>query len=530
MSRFIAMFTLLLLALLPAPALADPADIDAAARGVVRVIVIEDERGDLYPLSHGSGFAVSPELIVTNAHVVAEARADRTLSIGIVPSDGGDAIYGRIVAWSPDNDLALLAPTTAMNLPPLTISGSVTTGAESVTSVGFPMNVDRAQGLGNREIFMAQPPVKSRGYLSGSRPTRDFDTILHTAPIARGSSGGPLLDDCGRVVGINSFGAESSGTDAEFYFAVSTRELLPFLRRNNVTPQVNGLPCRSLEEVDAEERLRAEREMLAAERRAQSERAQENQREEIARRAAEFQVMAGRENGMMLAILLLFLAGGAGYAAWLARNEDDRKRLKIAGGIAGVALVGALAAWLARPGFDAIEERVNAALAATEAENEGPDGVIDPPDIGEKVETDLICVIDVDRSRITGSPTTDVPIKWSNDGCVNGRTQYGLANGAWSRILVPNDEAVVSVNSFDPETREYRVERYLLGREAMTTIRETKGKYTAPACGGEEAARQLGSDQAAVAAALPARPNERLVYDCRRAETQAEPQAAQPAS
>jgi len=35
------------------------------------------------------------------------------------------------------------------------------------------------------------------------------------------------------VIGVNSFGAESSGAEAEFYFAVSARELLAFLPQNN---------------------------------------------------------------------------------------------------------------------------------------------------------------------------------------------------------------------------------------------------------------------------------------------------------
>lgn len=515
MRRLIALALCLLGCLvLPAPVAADPADIDAAARGVVRVVVIEEENGELYPISHGTGFAVSPERIVTNAHVVAEARSDRTLSIGIVPSDGGDAIYGRLVAWSPGNDLALLETTSPMNLSPLAISGSDMSDAEAVTAVGFPMNVDRAQGLGNRELFLPQPPVKSRGFLSGRRPTRDFDTILHTAPVARGSSGGPLLDNCGRVVGVNSFGAEASGTDAEFYFAVSTAELLPFLRRAGVTPKTNGLPCKSLAELDAEERVRAEREMLAAERLAEADRVRQAQREELARRSAEFDVMAARENRMMLAMLLLLLAAGAGYVAWRAREAGDDKRLKVAGGIAALAVLLALVAWLSRPGFDSIEERVNDALATPEPAEEGPSGVIAAPGSG-----DLVCVINVERSRITGGETADVPLTWREDGCVNTRTQYGLAEGKWSRILVPDDEAAVSVNSYDPDTQQYRVERYLLGRDAMEALREARGKYTAPACGGgDPAARKLGSDQATIAAMLPASPNERLVYDCRKAE------------
>ena len=116
---------LLLLALLaPTAAQADPADVDAAARGVVRIVIVEISGEELIPISHGTGFAVSPERIVTNAHVVAEAREDESLAIGIIPSDGGEAVYGRLVSVSARNDLALIATTSPMNLAPLTGSGN----------------------------------------------------------------------------------------------------------------------------------------------------------------------------------------------------------------------------------------------------------------------------------------------------------------------------------------------------------------------------------------------------------------------
>ena len=224
------MLLALTLALLPAPVAADPADVDAAARGVVRVVLIDRSNGEVTPLTHGSGFAVSPTLIVTNAHVIREALLDDTLRIGIVPSDGDTEAFAVPVAVSPKNDLALLRISEGtLRLPPLTLAGGVSGDMGEVSAVGYPMNVDLAQGLEMRDIFRAQPPVKSRGFLSGERPSRQFDTILHTAPIARGNSGGPLLDGCGRVLGVNSFGADSDGSDAEFYFAVSLRELVPFL-------------------------------------------------------------------------------------------------------------------------------------------------------------------------------------------------------------------------------------------------------------------------------------------------------------
>jgi len=515
-SRLVALLALVLAAAFwPAAAHADPADIDAAARGVVRVVIIEEQDGEMFPIAHGTGFAVSPERVVTNAHVVADAQNDSSLAIGIVPSDGGKAIYGRLIAYSQRNDLALIATTSPMNLPPLTIAGNTDRDSGGVTAVGYPMNVDRAQGLSIEDIFSAQPPVKSRGFLSGRRPSRDFDTLLHTAPIGKGSSGGPLLDNCGRVIGVNSFGAESGSADAEFYFAVSARELLPFLMANGISAQVNNLPCRSIAELDAQERARAEREQLAAMREQEANRERAARRVSEARRTAEFGIISERDNGMMLSILFVIAAMAAGMAAYELRERDEVGKAKIAAGIGGVALAAALVAWLARPGFTEIDDRVAQILAEEDAETaRAPSGVITSP-AGEGGRDELVCVVNIERSRITTGNTDDVPLEWTDDGCVNGRTQYGLIDGRWSRVLVPQSQAVVSINRYDPRTREYRVERYLLGHEAMETVREARGKFQAPACGaGENAARELGRNQASITALLPPQPNERIVYNC----------------
>jgi hypothetical protein len=130
----------------------------------------------------------------------------------------------------------------------------------------------------------------------------------------------------------------------------------------------------------------------------------------------------------------------------------------------------------------------------------------------------MICVLDPERSRVTVSDITDVPIEWSEGGCMNGKTQYGLANDGWSRILVPNGEEAVSVNSYDPQSRTYTVERFLVGLDAMTQARAARAKLSAPACGaGEDAARQFGQNQQAIKALLPPEPNERMRYNCQPA-------------
>ncbi len=519
--RVLLKIWLAFLALVAAPAFADPGDVDAAARGVVRVVLISQSGEQLIPVTHGTGFAVTPTRIVTNAHVIREALQDDTLRIGIVPSEGGDSAFVKTVAVSPRNDLALIEITdSALRLPPLTFAGGVSGNMGEVSAVGYPMNVDLAQGLEISDIFNSQPPVKSRGFLSGERPSRQFDTILHTAPIARGNSGGPLLDGCGRVLGVNSFGADSDGSDAEFYFAVSLRELLPFLRDNDIEPRTNALPCRSIDELNAAERARFDAERAEAQARIAARENELREAKADARIKAQLEVMEERDNAMAMALILLLTAIGGGYVASQMRgrhrqdpetNAAYQTRAFIAAGVAFAALIGTVLVWLGRPGYNEIEDRVSGAM-----EEMGTDG--DVLQAGSQSgDGTLICTLVPERSRITGARTDDVEFSWGADGCVNGRTQYGLTNGEWSRVLVPGDEAAVAINSYDPQTRTFRTDRYLLGSAAMQAARDVRSAYAPPACGVLDAARILGEQQSGVIAQLPDRPNERLVYSCEAA-------------
>jgi serine protease Do len=190
-----------------------------------------------------------------------------------------------------------------------------------------------------------------------------------------------------------------------------------------------------------------------------------------------------------------------------------RHNAEVGFALGALALVGAGVAWESRPDFTEVQERLEEQLRAEMAADDV--GVIEAAVGGA-----MACVLQPERSRVTGAAAADVPFEWSEDGCVNRRTQYGQANGAWSRLFVPADEAVVSVNAFDPATREYRVDRYLLDREALESVRDARGEFQAPACGaGDTAVREFGAQQAGVLSLLPARPNERLVYKCSAARS-----------
>jgi hypothetical protein len=98
-----------------------------------------------------------------------------------------------------------------------------------------------------------------------------------------------------------------------------------------------------------------------------------------------------------------------------------------------------------------------------------------------------------------------------------------MRGGEWSRVFVPNQEAAVSVNSYDPQSRTFRTDRYLLGQSAMQEARAARGQYKPPSCGANNASNLLGEQQSRVKSLLPDRPNERLVYNCETKRTEGNP-------
>lgn len=495
-------FILFLLALLavtlsPSPARAD--DISVAGRSVVRVVVISfNEEGEVAGFGHGSGFAVAPNRVVTNAHVVAQAQQTQegqTVSIGVVPSQGAQASRARVVAYDPARDLALLE-VEDIQLPPIPLYVGPLDDGSPIAALGYPGNVDLATARSADDYIQPLPPTRSVGIFSNVRPINGITTLLHTANIARGHSGGPLLDQCGRVLGVNTLITRNQDGDAPFAFAVSNRELTAFLGQARQQYQSVTTPCISMSD-----RLREDEERSAAE-----ERARQQAAENAARAAQQTRqdnlnsIMEMRENRLALSILLLvFSLLAFGGCFLLVLKNKPPKHVKIMGGIGGAFLLGAIVAFIARPSLSTVEE-AKAAQAQPAADRF----------VGANV-----CRLVQDRSRLTISSNADVPLNWTANGCVNGRTQYAQNGQVWSRVLISNDQPVVSVSEFRPASGEYVLTRYQLDNQTMDRIRAARRPNEPRACSGDSEARTILADQQRdVAAMLPQLPNERLVYSC----------------
>jgi serine protease Do len=504
--QILGWFLFLLLASMTASTLrADPEDIAAASRSVVRVVVFPAAGGDT-PIGHGSGIVVSPSRILTNAHVVSEEIYEGAIRIVVVPSEGGGAIEAQVTDRSPRNDLALIELSNGKRLTPATFfSGAVPDGAD-VFAIGYPGGVDIAQGLNLDDVLRAQVPVKTRGNVSGGRSAKEFETLLHTAAIGSGNSGGPLVDACGRVLGVNSFGTVSNGGDAEFFFAIAQREVAAFLRNNDISFRNIGTACVSRAELSRAEAERAAIEKAKIEEENRLTEAARMKSFGEARRKAEYAIIEERDNRMMLTVMLILLALAGAGTGWQLLERERRDHAMLAGGAGAALLIAAFLTWFTRPSFAEVDELTRTTLSGSQ----------DPAAPAQAAsEGKLTCVIDRSRSRITVSDTADVPFDWKASGCVNGRTQYAEAGGAWTRTFVPGKEAQVSVISFDPQTSTYRIERHLLGEEAMAKARAARNRYDVKSCSADPAMlEKVGAMNSTVRELLPQQANEVLVYRC----------------
>jgi S1-C subfamily serine protease len=184
------------------PSAEDVAALDAYSRAVVTVVEAvgpavvsiargRRRRGAGVREGAGSGVALTPDgYILTNSHVVENADG---LEVSFTD---GTTCPARLVGQDPSTDLALVR----VEKPHLT---HVTVGTSAalrpgqlVIAIGNPLGFQSTVSAG---------VVSALGRAFRGRDGRLVESIIqHTAPLNPGSSGGPLVDSRGRLVGINT--------------------------------------------------------------------------------------------------------------------------------------------------------------------------------------------------------------------------------------------------------------------------------------------------------------------------------------
>jgi serine protease Do len=137
----------------------------------------------------GSGVVVAPGQVLTVAHVL---RGDE---VAVTFADG-DVREGRVLGVDPDVDVAVIGVETA-DVPVAAWEPG------EAPAAGMPVfGLANPGGRGLRTTF-GMVSATGRGF-RGPRGRRVAGTIEHTAPLPRGSSGGPLVDAAGNLLGLNA--------------------------------------------------------------------------------------------------------------------------------------------------------------------------------------------------------------------------------------------------------------------------------------------------------------------------------------
>ncbi len=200
----------------PDPALAGSATVQDVQGSVLKI------RGKAPSCSRqleGSGFVIGPELVMTNAHVVAGTNET---SVEVVSRGRTRELAADVISYDPAVDLAVLY-VRGLKAPALEFADEPATVGDDAIVLGFPLD-----GPFNPTAAKVRDRIQLRGpniYDSGE-VTREVYTVR--AVVRSGNSGGPMVRTDGKVVGV-VFGAALD--DSETGFVLTNAQVQPTLTK-----------------------------------------------------------------------------------------------------------------------------------------------------------------------------------------------------------------------------------------------------------------------------------------------------------
>ncbi|MBX3604754.1 MAG: trypsin-like peptidase domain-containing protein [Piscinibacter sp.] len=197
----------------------------------------------------GTGFFIAPNLLVTNRHVVEHSQGKRLF---LTSKALGSLRRATVLSATPSSvpgspDFALLRMDEGSAAGTLDMALEVGKLA-NVVAAGYPGVVLQGDSSFQRllkgdfssapDLNLTQGAVQSLQTGQGGMPL-----IVHTASIAKGNSGGPLVDGCGRVVGINTFINVDQSQSAKINYAIRSQVMASFLQSAGTSARNDPRPC-----------------------------------------------------------------------------------------------------------------------------------------------------------------------------------------------------------------------------------------------------------------------------------------------
>lgn len=215
-------------------------------RSAVLVLVATNDQ----KTSMGTGFFITKDQILTNRHVVDNAKNGALVTNKTL----GKVIPAKIIARTdiiPDGDVGPDYAVIQIDVPadpPLMPIKTNLKRMQKVVAAGFPAIVtssdENFQHLMNGDEHAIPELNLTTGSVTAIQPrSSGFSMISHGAEISPGNSGGPLVDECGGVVGINTFNKHEESGPHSLNLALGTDSLLTFLRSHDLKVQIDSTEC-----------------------------------------------------------------------------------------------------------------------------------------------------------------------------------------------------------------------------------------------------------------------------------------------
>ncbi len=173
---------------------------DEASRSVLLLYV---QSTDVKFVAQGSGFVIEGQKIVTNAHVANTGKVFIELGPARIPA--------HVEKLDVTADLAILGVDVQLIVKPLKLSAKTPSPGDTVYAIGNPEGLEK---------------TISQGVVSGMRDIDGRKMLQVSAAISHGSSGGPILNSSGEVIGVAA-GSLISGQSLNF--AVPASEVIRLL-------------------------------------------------------------------------------------------------------------------------------------------------------------------------------------------------------------------------------------------------------------------------------------------------------------
>jgi hypothetical protein len=448
------------------------AELREAERSVVRVLAVHmNEDNQVVALVGGTGFVIAPGKIVTNNHVIAPPDGVSRTVYYVVP-DRFAGVAGKpaevLHAW-PGADLALLSAPD-ITAPRLAIAATPPGKEAVVRAMGYPGVTDEMRGLPLKDKLRPSEPYVTSGSIalfSDTAPggTKE-DTIFHTAPIDHGNSGGPLLDSCGRLIGINTWsaaGAVSSDGEVDShpgqYAAISASVLTRLLGTVGVEPQVESAPC-VLGAVQAATAPAAPATVDAA-------------------KSAASHGDSGWMWGLIAAVVLL--GGGAGVVIYLQRQTSpfsSPSQFSSSPQFSSPSSLGPTAFLVIAVGAVAVIGLVYfmkpaAKPVATQTASLQP----------ARPRSGLTCEFAADQSFNPLPQAATLTMSFDPAlGCLNGRSAYAKVDGRYVRLSINEKDHLASRLEISGDLKTFTRRDYALSDSDLETLGNERQAFSPPSC------------------------------------------------